>query len=121
MTISRNFENLEKIVGTEGSEIRNYFFPDNSEHSIKYSIAHFTLKPNKRTLRHKLKSSEIYYVLKGNGIIHSEQDSFNVKENDAVLILPNKVQFIENINDSDLEFLCIVEPSWRKEDEEILE
>ena len=34
---------------------------------------------------------------------------------------PNSKQFIKNIGTENLRFLCIVEPAWKQEDDEILE
>ena len=34
---------------------------------------------------------------------------------------PNSTQSIENIGAKELRFLCIVEPAWKAEDEDILE
>jgi mannose-6-phosphate isomerase-like protein (cupin superfamily) len=38
----------------------------------------------------------------------------------AVYIPPLAVQSIENTGDGDLKFLCLVDPAWRPEEEEIL-
>lgn len=114
------FEKIKTITGDEGSKIRNYFSPNDSDF-IRYSIAHFTLEKNKRTKKHKLKSSEVYFIIDGVGTIHCDDEKFHVKKNDSVLIEPNKIQFIENSGKTNLEFLCIVDPAWKKEDEKILE
>lgn len=116
--IIKKFSSLEKIAGSEGSEIRDYF---SGGKSVRYSIAHFTLKTGNQTLKHKLVSSELYFIIKGNGIIHAGKDTCDVQKNDVVLIRPNEEQLIENTGDSDLEFLCIVDPAWKKEEEIILE
>jgi len=42
-----------------------------------------------------------------------------VQENDVVYIPPNSIQSIKNSGEEDLVFLCIVEPTWKPEDEEI--
>lgn len=33
---------------------------------------------------------------------------------------PNSTQYIKNTGDYDLSFLCIVEPMWRREEEELV-
>jgi mannose-6-phosphate isomerase-like protein (cupin superfamily) len=52
--------------------------------------------------------------------MHIDQESQKVGEGSAVYIPPNAVQHIENVGDEELEFLCIVDPAWRPEDEEIV-
>jgi mannose-6-phosphate isomerase-like protein (cupin superfamily) len=37
----------------------------------------------------------------------------------AIYIPPNAKQYIRNTGSSDLKFICIVDPAWRKEDEAV--
>ena len=120
MSIQRNSD-IPIINGEEGTVIRQYFHPHNTQKEIRYSLAQFTIKPGKRSLLHRLQSSEIYYILDGEGILKIDNESFQVKQDDSVFVPPKSEQFIENIGNSDLRFLCIVDPSWQKKDEEILE
>ena len=78
------------------------------------------LKPGHSSYRHKLKNSEIYYILEGQGLMHIDNESARVLPGQVVYIPPDAVQYIKNIGQVDLKFLCIVDPAWRKEDEEIL-
>jgi len=57
----------------------------------------------------------------GEGIIHINDESNKVISGDAIEISPGSTQWIENQGSVDLEFLCIVDPAWQVEDEEILE
>jgi len=43
-----------------------------------------------------------------------------VHADDAVYIPPDAKQYIQNTGESDLIFLCIVDPAWQAEDEEVL-
>jgi len=43
-----------------------------------------------------------------------------VHSGQAVYIPPNSRQQIQNTGKSDLKFLCIVYPMWRREDEELV-
>ena len=52
--------------------------------------------------------------------MHIDKETAKVRSGQAVYIPPGSVQFIENTGRSDLDFLCIVDPAWRPEDEEIL-
>ena len=120
MSIKRNSE-IPEIFGHEGSKIKNYFDPDNTDNKIHFSIAHFMIQKGKRTLLHRMRSSEVYYILEGIGILKIDGKSFTVKKDDSVFVPPASEQSIENIGDEDLRFLCIVDPSWNQENEIVLE
>ena len=68
-----------------------------------------------------MKTSEVYYILEGEGVLHIDDDKFNVSKDQAIYIPPNSKQYIENSGKNELKFLCIVDPAWKKDDEEILE
>ena len=88
---------------------------------LPYSIAHAVLKPGKESLPHILKeSSEVYFILEGQGIIHIDDESAYVGQGQAIYIPPGSRQHIKNTGAKDLKFLGIVHPMWRKEDEVIL-
>ena len=50
-----------------------------------------------------------------------DEEAVKVGPNCAIYIPPRALQFIENTGSRDLEFLCIVDPAWRAEDEEVLD
>jgi len=52
--------------------------------------------------------------------MYVDDESAEVRLGQVVYIPPNSVQYIQNIGNSDLKFLCIVDPAWRPEDEEVL-
>ena len=109
------------IQGEENSKIKQYFHPKNTSNGISYSLAQFTLEIGEKTKLHKIKSSEIYYILEGNGKLRIADNEFELKKNDSAYVPPNSEQFFENIGSEKLQFLCIVEPAWKQEDDEILE
>lgn len=113
--------NIESIHGNEGTEIKQYFHPHNTLNGISYSLAQFSLEPRKKTLRHRLKSSEVYYILEGNARLTVDKEVFDIKKDDSVYVPPMSEQFIENTGNEKLRFLCIVEPAWKQPDDEILE
>ena len=120
MSIQKNSEILE-IDGSEGTKIKQYFHPHNTLNGVRFSLAQFTIKQGKRSLCHKLQSSEIYYILEGIGNLSINDELFSVTKDDSVYVPPMSEQFIENTGISDLKFLCIVDPAWKPEDEIILE
>ena len=73
------------------------------------------------TKPHKLKACEVYYIIAGQGLMHIDEKSLEVGPECTVYIPPNSTQYIENTGNSDLIFLCIVDPPWRLEDEEVFD
>jgi len=53
--------------------------------------------------------------------MHVDDASQHVSKDHAIYIPPMSKQYIENTGKSDLKFLCIVDPAWRKEDEIVLD
>ncbi|MGZ7050143.1 MAG: cupin domain-containing protein [Methanobacterium sp.] len=95
---------------------------DDEELKINCSIAHAILKVGESSLSHKLNiSAEIYYILEGNGIMHIDDESEEVHPGQAIYIPAGSKQYIENIGKKELKFLCIVNPMWKEEDEELVE
>ena len=68
-----------------------------------------------------MKTSEIYYILEGEGILYVENDKIQVSKDDSVFISPMSEQYIENTGKGKLRFLCIVDPAWKQDDEVLLE
>jgi mannose-6-phosphate isomerase-like protein (cupin superfamily) len=87
---------------------------------LNYSLAHAKVLVGKTSTKHKLKSSEVYFILKGKGIMFIGKEEKEVEKGDVIYIPPNAIQWIKNTGKEDLEILCLVEPAWKKEDEEVL-
>jgi mannose-6-phosphate isomerase-like protein (cupin superfamily) len=111
-------KDCEEIIAGDSAVLRELLHPAKADLQIRYSLAHARVKQGKVTKPHRLKSSEVYYILSGQGLIHIDEQSFEVSVDSAVYIPPLSMQYIENTGSSDLNFLCIVDPAWRKEDEE---
>ncbi len=120
MSLRRNSE-IKFIQGGEGTKIKQYFHPHNTLNGISYSIAQFTLEPGKKSKLHKMRSSEIYYILEGSGNLKIDEEIHHLEKDDSAYVPPNSKQFIENIGSINLRFLCIVEPAWKVDDEILLE
>ena len=120
MSVRKSSE-IETITGIEGTALKQYFHPHNTLNGINYSLAQFTLEPGKKSLLHKIQSSEIYYILEGDAVMRINEESYQLKKDDSVYVPPMSEQYIENTGSVNLRFLCIVEPAWKPEDEIILE
>jgi len=107
-----------QMTAGDGSLLREILSPLRDEMPIRYSLAHAVVKPGSSTRPHRLKSSEVYYVISGKGRMHVANEKRTVAAGHVVHIPPGAVQWIENIGEEDLTFLCIVDPPWRPEDDE---
>ena len=110
-----------EFIAGDDSILREIMHPEKADILTHYSLAHAKVEVSQKTKPHKLKSSEVYYIIAGQGLMHIDQENFEVGPECAIYIPPNAVQYIENTGDSDLKFLCIVDPAWRQEDEQVLE
>jgi mannose-6-phosphate isomerase-like protein (cupin superfamily) len=111
------------INALDNTTIREIFNPKHeSQHMVlDYSLAHATVKPDEKSLPHKFfEASEVYYILKGRGLMHIDDEAAEVAPGDTVYIPPQAVQWIENTGFEDLEFLCIVHPAWQPSAEELV-
>lgn len=86
--------------------------------NIGYSLAHVFVLAGETTLPHLLKESvEVYYIIRGQGMMHIDGETSPVKAGQAVVIPSGSVQYISTTGESDLEFLAIVHPMWEAADE----
>ncbi|MBD3232852.1 MAG: cupin domain-containing protein [candidate division Zixibacteria bacterium] len=116
----RALKDCAEFIAGDKTILRELFHPDKDGLNVYYSLAHATVKPRQASIPHKLKSTEVYHILQGEGIMHIDEEEQKVNAGDVIYIPPNGVQFIENTGETDLAFLCIVEPAWRPEDEDVL-
>lgn len=116
----KDLRDCEEFIAGDNSILRELLHPDKEELAIHYSLAHAILKPGKTSRSHKLKTSEVYYILEGEGVMHINKETQGVHEGHAIYIPPDSLQFIQNTGKNDLIFLCIVDPAWKKEDEIII-
>jgi len=110
----------KEFVAGDKSILRELFNPLKDDLILRYSLAHAIVKPGKITVKHRLKHSEVYYILQGQGEMFIDSEVQQVKENQVIYIPPQAVQQIKNIGEKDLVFLAIVDSAWKKEDEEII-
>ena len=53
--------------------------------------------------------------------MHIDDETAEVEPGDVIYIPPKAIQFIENIGNESLDFLCIVDPAWQPDAEELVE
>ena len=117
----RDSAECEAFTAGDNTFLRELFNPLKEDMELRYSLAHAVVKPGKISYEHSLRSSEVYYILDGMGRMYINDETAEVKAGQAVYIPPHARQRIMNIGKKDLIFLCIVDPAWRPEDEEVLD
>ncbi|HUV30906.1 MAG TPA: cupin domain-containing protein [Acidobacteriota bacterium] len=117
----RKLHDCEEIIAGDGTRLRELFHPGRDyRFSGRYSLARAVVAPGQASIKHRLAASEVYYIVAGKGRMRVDDEQVDVAAGDAVDIPPGCVQWIENTGESDLMFLCIVDPAWRADDEEVL-
>ncbi len=116
----RDINNCEEFRASDGSLLRQLLHPEKIDDApFRYSLCHATVRPGQTTRPHRLTTSEVYYILGGQGLMSIDGRSAAVRPGQAICIPPLSTQYIQNTGASDLTFLCIVDPAWREEDEEM--
>ena len=118
--IIKDLKDCDEFIAGDNTILRELLHPDKADLQLRYSLAHARVKPGLTSFSHQLRTSEVYYILKGEGLMFIGEESEMVYPGQAVYIPPNQTQCIRNTGDIDLVFLCIVDPAWRVEDEKVL-
>jgi mannose-6-phosphate isomerase-like protein (cupin superfamily) len=116
----KDLDNCTEFIAGDKTILREILHPDKADLNLRYSLAHAVVKPGLTSQPHKLKTSEVYYILEGEGLMFIDEESEQVFPGQTIYIPPLAVQYIRNTGANDLKFLCIVDPAWRVEDEIIL-
>jgi mannose-6-phosphate isomerase-like protein (cupin superfamily) len=117
----RSLSDCDEIIAGDGTRLRELLHPSREyPFAGRYSLAHAVVPVGDGSKPHRLKGSEVYYVLTGEGKMHIGDKQSIVLPGDAFEIPAGSVQWIENDGSGPLEFLCIVDPAWRGEDEEVV-
>jgi len=116
----KDLEDCPEFLAGDNTILRELVQPHKVPLELRYSLAHAVLKPGKISQPHRLRTSELYYLLQGEGEMSIDGETARVRPGQAIYIPPHAVQFIRNTGSVDLVFLCIVDPAWRVEDEEVL-
>ncbi len=112
-------EECPEFIAGDKTVLREVLHPDKMPVAVRYSLAHATVLPGERSLPHRLRTSEVYYILEGSGRMVIDGEEREVGPGSTVYIPPGAEQHISNTGAGDLKFLCIVDPAWRAEDEEV--
>lgn len=105
------------ITANDGCRLRELLHPRNDAVALPYSLAVACVAPGKRSYGHFLRQTEVYFVLTGHGSMHIGEEVAPMAVGDAIVIPAGQTQWIENAGDETLEFIAIVSPPWRAEDD----
>lgn len=111
----KHLKDCTAFLAGDHSLLREILNPRKDKIQTRCSLAWAQIKPGEKTLLHELKVSEVYFILKGKGTVHIDNEEENIGKGDTIYIPPNAAQFIENTGEENLEFLCIVDPAWEPE------
>lgn len=115
-----DLEKCKEIRAGDATILRELLHPERTGGDFRYSLAHAVVRAGDASIPHALKTSEVYYILQGEGEMHINHEIARVHAGHAVVIPPTATQYIRNIGTNDLKFLCIVDPAWKPEDETVL-
>lgn len=110
-----------EFLAGDHTRLREILHPDKHQLNLGYSLAHGTLGPGRRSKWHVLASSEVYYFIAGQGRFMIDDQVVSVEPGTTLYVPPGGKQSLENTGNSEIEFLCVVEPAWKVEDEQVLE
>lgn len=115
----QKLQDCPEFVAGDGTLLRELLHPDKQTIALRYSLAHAIVPVGQVSIPHALTTSEVYYILSGQGEMQIDDEVRSVEPGDAIYIPPQARQFIRNVGHEPLVFICIVDPAWRKEDETI--
>lgn len=119
MLIKRLVECREVVAG-DRTLLRELLHPERDPVDTRYSLAVARIDPGAGSRPHRLRTSEVYYIIRGQGEVYVADETAKVSAGDAVYIPAGAVQWLENTGGEPIEFACIVDPAWRPEHEKIL-
>jgi mannose-6-phosphate isomerase-like protein (cupin superfamily) len=108
------------LTANDGCRLFELLHPKNDDIELPYSLAIAEVEPHQSSYRHRLKQTEVYYVLAGSGLMHIDEETQRIGVGDAVVIPAGTAQWIENPDDQVLRFAALVSPPWRDEDDQRL-
>ncbi len=117
----RTLAECREFLAGDHTVLRELMHPAKEPVKLGYSLAHGRLAAGRRSKRHILASSEVYYFITGEGRFTIDSESCLVEAGSVIYVPPGGAQSLENTGVSDIQFLCLVDPAWQIEDETVLE
>jgi mannose-6-phosphate isomerase-like protein (cupin superfamily) len=118
--IHKKAQSVEAFIAGDDTHIKELMHPKNENIQLPYSLALGSLEKGTSSIAHILENEELYYILDGQAIIYIEDDPVPINKGDSLLIMKGKEQYVKNIGEGKLSFLCIVSPAWEAAKEQII-
>ncbi|MEL6385443.1 MAG: cupin domain-containing protein [Cyanobacteria bacterium J06626_18] len=115
----RNVSDCEMFIAGDNTQLRELLHPDKQPIELRYSLAHAVVPVGETSIDHSLTTSEVYYILSGQGEMYIDGETQSVGPGDAIYISPQARQFIRNMGQEPIVFVCIVDPAWRAANETV--
>jgi len=119
--LTKSVASCTPLVARDGCRVFELLHEKNDPIDLSYSLAVAEVEPGERSYRHRLRQTEVYYVLEGHGRVHVGHETADLSRGAAVLIPGGTEQWIENVADQTLRFIAIVSPPWSAAGDERLE
>lgn len=94
------------MEGATGAKMRMLIGPDDG--ATNFHMRHFEIEPGGHTPHHQHNYEHEIIVLKGSGIVRSEQGERPIHSGDAIWVQPNEMHNFENTGSTSLEFICLI-------------
>lgn len=113
----KKLNSCSEFTANDGCRIRELLHPVKDGVELPFSLAIARVEAGKSTYKHRLKQTEIYYILNGTGRMYIDTETRDVEQGDVIAIPAQSIQFIENTGSETLEFAAIVSPPWNEADD----
>lgn len=121
LIIKRTLAECQEFLAGDHTILRELLHPTKQAVRLGYSLAHGRLAPGRRSKRHALTSAEVYFFIAGQGRFTIDHETCPVEAGSIVYVPPGGIQSLANTGKIEVEFLCLVDPAWKAEDEKVLE
>src|SRR5512143_3344702 len=92
----RELKDCEEFIAGDNCMLREILHPDKEKIALRYSLAHAVVRAGDTTWPHRLKTSEVYYIIEGEGTMQIDDESSPVQPGSTVYIPPLAKQSITN-------------------------
>ncbi len=115
----QKLQSCPEFIAGDNTLLRELLHPDKQPLALRYSLAHAIVLVGETSTLHSLDTSEVYYILTGNGEMFINDESQPVEPGDAIYSPPTAKLSMRNAGREPLSVMCIVDPAWRKENETV--
>ncbi len=119
--LKRTLLECPEFLAGDHTVLRELLHPAKQPVQLGYSLAHGRLAPGPPSKWRNLASSELYVFIACRGRVRIGRKPQLVEAGSVVYVPPGGNQSLENIGTTEIEFLCLVDPAWRIEDEQVAE